>query len=188
VILAVSAFFRELTRLDDTTGTAVICYIAAWLPGPAEQREPSLFSQAHFGNAVCTNAGRRATQVALTMHSGKVQYVSRAHGFLDWQINGEGQPRIFFQAFDVEGNVELCKGDEVTFNIADKVRRSLSYMHGSSMSLNCIGLPHATVWNIAINHVGPVFKQDLRDSAQALLPMAQLISTHGPAHPLLADT
>jgi len=63
--------------------------------------------------------------------------------------------------------VELCKGDEVTFNIADKVCRSPPYMHGSSMSLNCIGLPHATVWNIAINHVGPVFKQDLQDSAQA---------------------
>jgi len=91
VILAVSAFFRELTRLDNTTGTAcdaVICNIAAWLPGPAEQREPFPFSQAQFGNAVCTNAGRRATQVALTMHSGKVQYVSRAHGFLDWQIMG----------------------------------------------------------------------------------------------------
>ena len=72
--------------------------------------------------------------MALPVHAGKVQYVSRTHGFLEWQVNGENQPRIFYQAFEVEGNMELCKGDEVTFTIADKVRASLlslSRMHRS---------------------------------------------------------
>lgn len=59
--------------------------------------------------------------MALPVHTGKVQYVSRSHGFLEWQANGENQPRIYYQAFDVEGNVELSKGDEITFTIADKV-------------------------------------------------------------------
>ena len=63
--------------------------------------------------------------MALPVHTGKVQHVSRSHGFLEWQVSGENQPRIFYQAFDVEGNVELSKGDEVTFTIADKVRASL---------------------------------------------------------------
>lgn len=63
--------------------------------------------------------------MALPVHTGKVQHVSRSHGFLEWQVGGENQPRIFYQAFDVEGNVELSKGDEVTFTIADKVRASL---------------------------------------------------------------
>ena len=56
------------------------------------------------------------------MHTGKVQYVSRTHGFLEWQAGGESQPRIFYQAFEVEGGLELSKGDEVTFTVADKVR------------------------------------------------------------------
>ena len=103
------------------------------------------------------------------MHSGKVQYVSRAHGFLDWQINGEGQPRIFFQAFDVEGNVELCKGDEVTFNIADKVRRSPSYMHGSStLCFSFTEVCHMQLFGALTTVVGgPVFKQNPQDSARA---------------------
>ena len=63
--------------------------------------------------------------MALPAITGKVQYVSRSHGFLEWQVNGENQPRIFYQAFDVEGNVELSKGDEVTFTVADKVRPCL---------------------------------------------------------------
>lgn len=83
------------------------------------------------------------------MHSGKVQWVAKTHGFIDWQINGEPQARIIFNAFDVEGSVGtlggagkgngaggpgsagnagpvlLRLGDEVTFTIADKVRRSM---------------------------------------------------------------
>ena len=62
--------------------------------------------------------------MALPVQTGKVQHVSRTHGFLEWQAAGEAQPRIFFQAFDVEGNAELCKGDEVTFTIADKAQPS----------------------------------------------------------------
>ena len=70
---------------------------------------------------IMLRAGRRATQVELQVHAGKVQYVGRSHGFLEWQSNGEAQPRIMFNAFDVEGNLTLCVGDEVTFTVADKV-------------------------------------------------------------------
>ena len=49
-------------------------------------------------------AGRRAAQVALQVHSGQVQWVAKTHGFIDWQIDGEPQPRIIFNAFDVEGS------------------------------------------------------------------------------------
>ena len=84
--------------------------------------------------------------MALQVHSGKVQWVAKTHGFIDWQIDGEAQPRIIFNAFDVEGGagtpgstgkgagpgsagnagpVSLRLGDEVTFTIADKVRRSV---------------------------------------------------------------
>ena len=90
-------------------------------------------------------AGRRAAQVALQVHSGQVQWVAKTHGFIDWQIDGEPQARIIFNAFDVEGSagsagkgagaggpgsagnagpVSLRPGDEVTFTIADKVRSS----------------------------------------------------------------
>ena len=63
--------------------------------------------------------------MALPVHAGKVQHVARSHGFLEWQAGGESQPRIFYQAFDVEGNAELSKGDEVTVTVADKVWASL---------------------------------------------------------------
>ena len=63
--------------------------------------------------------------MALPVQTGKVQHVSRTHGFLEWQVRGEAQPRVFFQAFDVEGNAELCKADEVTFTTADKAQPSL---------------------------------------------------------------
>ena len=80
------------------------------------------------------------------MHSGKVQWVTKTHGFIDWQVSGEPQPRIIFNAFDVEGSagapgsagkgagaaspgsagpVSLRQGDEVTFSIADKVRHGI---------------------------------------------------------------
>jgi hypothetical protein len=59
--------------------------------------------------------------VEIQVHAGKVQYVGRSHGFLEWQIDGEAQPRIMFNAFDVEGNSALCVSDEVTFTVADKV-------------------------------------------------------------------
>ena len=87
--------------------------------------------------------------MALQVHSGKVQWVAKTHGFIDWQIDGEPQARIIFNAFDVEGGagtpgsagkgagaggpgsagnlgpVSLRPGDEVTFTIADKVRSSI---------------------------------------------------------------
>ena len=64
----------------------------------------------------------------LQVHAGKVQYVGRSHGFLEWQLNSEAQPRIMFNAFDVEGNLTLCVGDEVTFTVADKVCQPALYV------------------------------------------------------------
>ena len=98
------------------------------------------------------------------MHSGKVQWVAKTHGFIDWRIDGEPQPRIIFNAFDVEGSagapgsagkgtgvggpgsagnagpVSLRPGDEVTFTIADKVRSSIRQPmkpHVPSKALQC---------------------------------------------------
>ena len=78
-------------------------------------------------------AGRRATQVALQVHSGRVQQVFKTHGFIEWQPSKDNKEskeapslaRVFFNAFDVEASLVLRVGDEVTFTIADKVQYPL---------------------------------------------------------------
>lgn len=65
----------------------------------------------HFSNAT----GRRATQVALQQHVGRIFSFKGTFGFLEYDLDGPKQPppRLYFHANDVEGNVQLRPGDEV---------------------------------------------------------------------------
>ncbi|BDA49818.1 probable cold shock domain-containing protein E1 [Coccomyxa sp. Obi] len=78
------------------------------------------------GGAAAQHAGRRATQVALQQHTGRIFSFKGTFGFLEYDMDGPKQPppRLYFNANDVEGNVQLRPGDEVTFTMANRNPRA----------------------------------------------------------------
>lgn len=55
---------------------------------------------------------------------GRIFSFKGTFGFLEYDLESPKPPRLYFHAGDVEGNVQLRPGDEVTFTVANRPPRA----------------------------------------------------------------
>ena len=62
--------------------------------------------------------------MALAPQPGRIFSFKGTFGFLEYDLESPKPPRLYFHAGDVEGNVQLRPGDEVTFTVANRPPRA----------------------------------------------------------------